>query len=71
MLAKLCYQGFDDALIFLQKYNLINCKMCLIQRKCFVLSKKNIYEMAGYNSSCIDCKWNNAVNIFYRIPCIF
>lgn len=71
MLAKLCYQGFDDALIFLQKYNLITCNMCLIQRKCFVLSKKNIYEMAGYNSSCIDCKWNNAVNIFYLTPCIF
>ncbi|XP_027853041.1 uncharacterized protein LOC114131901 isoform X1 [Aphis gossypii] len=68
MLAKLCYQGFDDALIFLQKYNLITCNMCLIQRKCFVLSKKNIYEMAGYNSSCIDCKWNNAFSKVQGMP---
>ncbi|CAI6366297.1 unnamed protein product [Macrosiphum euphorbiae] len=60
MLAKLCYQGFDDALIFLQKNNLINCKMCLIRRYAFILSKNNIYDMAGYNPSCIDCKWNNA-----------
>eukprot|EP00102_Acyrthosiphon_pisum_P025550 XP_016662760.1 PREDICTED: patatin-like phospholipase domain-containing protein 2 isoform X2 [Acyrthosiphon pisum] len=60
MLAKLCYQGFDDALMFLQKNNLINCKMCLIQRYGFILSKNNICDMAGYNPSCIDCKWNNA-----------
>ncbi|XP_060865208.1 patatin-like phospholipase domain-containing protein 2 isoform X2 [Metopolophium dirhodum] len=60
MLAKLCYQGFDDALMFLQKNNLINCKMCLIRRYAFILSKNNIYDMAGYNPSCIDCKWNNA-----------
>ncbi|KAL4141970.1 hypothetical protein QTP88_004506 [Uroleucon formosanum] len=60
MLAKLCYQGFDDALMFLQKNNLINCKMCLIRRYSLILSKINIYDMAGYNPSCIDCKWNNA-----------
>ncbi|XP_060854138.1 patatin-like phospholipase domain-containing protein 2 isoform X2 [Rhopalosiphum padi] len=68
MLAKLCYQGFDDALIFLQKYNLINCKMCLIRRNSFILSKKNIYEMAGYNPLCIDCKWNNAFSKVQGMP---
>lgn len=67
MLAKLCYQGFDDALMFLQKNNLINCKMCLIRRYSLILSKINIYDMAGYNPSCIDCKWNNAVNIFNKV----
>lgn len=66
MLAKLCYQGFDDALMFLQNNKLINCKMCLIRRYSFILSKNNIYDMTGYNPSCIDCKWNNAVNSFIK-----
>lgn len=61
MLSKLCNQGFDDALHFLQKNNLINCKICLIRRCSFTLSKNNIDEMTGYDPSCIDCKWNNAV----------
>lgn len=62
MLAKLCNQGFDDALNFLQKNNLINCKICLIRRCSFSISKNDNDEMAGeYDPSCIDCKWNNAV----------
>lgn len=61
MLAKLCNQGFDDALTFLQKNNLINCKKCLMQRRSFALTKNNINEMAGYDPLCFDCKWNNAV----------
>lgn len=58
MLAKLCNQGFDDALYFLQKNNLITCITCLIRRRSFTLSKNN---MVGYDPMCFDCKWNNAV----------
>lgn len=62
MLAKLCNQGFDDALNFLQNNNLINCRKCLLQRS-FALSKNNVDEMTSFNSSCNDCKWQNAVII--------
>jgi hypothetical protein len=61
VLAKLCNQGFDDALNFLQKNNLINCKTCITKRL-FTLTKNNTGDMAGYDPSCTDCKWNNAVN---------
>lgn len=62
MLAKLCNQGFDDALNFLQKNNFINCKVCLTLRHSFTVPQAN--EMASYDLSCIDCKWNNAVILF-------
>lgn len=62
MLAKLCNQGFDDALHFLQKNNLINCKICITKRCLFTLTKNNTDDVDGYDPSCTDCKWNNAVN---------
>lgn len=61
MLAKLCNQGFNDALNFLQSNNLINCRKCLVRRSFFKLSKNNIDVITDYDPSCIDCKWNNAV----------
>lgn len=61
MLAKLCNQGFDDALNFLQNKNLINCKQCIIRRSTWTLSENNVDAIAGHDSSCIDCQWDNAV----------
>ncbi|XP_025409305.1 patatin-like phospholipase domain-containing protein 2 isoform X6 [Sipha flava] len=67
VLAKLCNQGFDDALNFLQKNNLINCKTCITKRL-FTLTKNNTGDMAGYDPSCTDCKWNNAFAKVQGIP---
>ncbi|XP_050548798.1 1-acylglycerol-3-phosphate O-acyltransferase Pnpla3-like isoform X2 [Daktulosphaira vitifoliae] len=60
MVSQLCNQGFDDALRFLQKNNLINCKVCVVQRFSFEFRKNNSNESTKDDSCCYDCKWNNA-----------
>lgn len=67
MLSQLCNQGFDDALRFLQKNNLINCKLCVVQRFSYDFTKNNSNESTRNDLSCYDCKWNNAVCITFKL----
>lgn len=55
ILSKLCKQGFDDALRFLQRNNLINCTHCVAVQSTFVLSEA-VSENSEYDPQCLDCE---------------
>jgi len=49
----MCQQGFDDALHFLYRNNLISCTRCLAIQSTFILSKQ---EPEHYDPECKSCK---------------
>lgn len=60
-LANMCKQGFDDALRFLHKNNLINCTKCLAVQSTFVVSNQ-VEENLVYDPQCRDCKMHRQVS---------
>lgn len=53
VLASMCKQGFDDALRFLHRNDLINCARCLAVQSTFVVSGTN--EDLEYDPNCNEC----------------
>lgn len=53
ILSNMCQQGFDDALHFLHRNNLISCTRCLAIQSTFVLSKQT---PEYYDPECKSCK---------------
>ncbi|XP_019755316.2 1-acylglycerol-3-phosphate O-acyltransferase Pnpla3 isoform X2 [Dendroctonus ponderosae] len=66
-LANLCKQGFDDALRFLHKNNLINCTKCLAVQSTFVVSD-TIEESLVYDPQCKDCKIHRQEALVSNVP---
>ncbi|KAL0273132.1 UNVERIFIED_CONTAM: hypothetical protein PYX00_005879 [Menopon gallinae] len=56
-LSKMCKQGFDDALKFLHRNNLINCTSCLSVQSVFVVSE-SIDDSCDYDPECNECKFH-------------
>ncbi|KAK9752169.1 Osteopetrosis-associated transmembrane protein 1 precursor [Popillia japonica] len=54
VLSNICKQGFDDALRFLHRNNLINCTRCLAVQSTFVI-QKTIEESIEYDPQCNEC----------------
>lgn len=52
ILSNMCQQGFDDALHFLHRNNLISCTRCLAIQSTFVLSKQTPEQ---YDPECKTC----------------
>lgn len=52
ILSNMCQQGFDDALHFLHRNNLISCTRCLAIQSTFVLSKQTPEH---YDPECTMC----------------
>lgn len=52
ILSNMCQQGFDDALHFLHRNNLISCTRCLAIQSTFVLSKQTSEH---YDPECTTC----------------
>lgn len=52
ILSNMCQQGFDDALHFLHRNNLISCTRCLAIQSTFVLSKQTPEH---YDPECTTC----------------
>lgn len=63
VLSNMCKQGFDDALRFLHRNNLINCTRCLSVQSTFVVSEKieNIDDNVEYDPQCHECKIHRQV----------
>lgn len=55
ILSNMCQQGFDDALHFLHRNNLISCTRCLAIQSTFILSKQ---EPEHYDPECKSCKYH-------------
>lgn len=60
-LANMCKQGFDDALRFLHRNNLINCTKCLAVQSTFVVSD-SLEEHIVFDPQCRDCKMHRQVS---------
>ncbi|KAK6626382.1 hypothetical protein RUM43_006693 [Polyplax serrata] len=54
-LSKMCKQGFDDALKFLQRNNLINCTSCLAVQSTYVVSE-SLDDSCEFDPECHECK---------------
>lgn len=58
----MCKQGFDDALRFLHRNNLISCTRCLAVQSTFVVSEH--VEDGEYDPQCKECKVHRQVSSF-------
>lgn len=56
----MCQQGFDDALQFLHRNNLISCTRCLAVQSTFVVQEA-IPEAQEFDPECTDCQQHRKV----------
>ncbi|XP_039963748.1 1-acylglycerol-3-phosphate O-acyltransferase Pnpla3 isoform X1 [Bactrocera tryoni] len=54
-LSKFCQQGFDDAMQFLNRNNLINCRRCVAVQSTFVVSE-TVAQPQDFDPECRECK---------------
>jgi len=57
----MCKQGFDDALMFLHRNNLISCTRCLAVQSTFVISD-TLDESLEFDPECQACKMQRQVS---------
>jgi hypothetical protein len=62
VLSNMCKQGFDDALMFLQRNNLINCTRCLAVQSTYVISE-TLDESLEFDPECQECKMHRQVSV--------
>ncbi|KAJ8922499.1 hypothetical protein NQ315_007529 [Exocentrus adspersus] len=67
VLSNMCKQGFDDALRFLHRNNLINCTRCLAVQSTFVVSE-TIDEHLEYDPQCKECKIHRQEALVSNVP---
>lgn len=60
VLSNMCKQGFDDALRFLHRNNLLTCTRCLAVQSTFVVSE-TLDESIEYDPECLECKLHRQV----------
>ncbi|XP_015186461.1 PREDICTED: patatin-like phospholipase domain-containing protein 3 isoform X2 [Polistes dominula] len=66
-LSNMCKQGFDDALRFLHRNNLINCTRCLSVQSTFVISQ-TLDESIVYDPECSECKIHRQEALVANLP---
>lgn len=59
VLSNMCQQGFDDALQFLHRNNLISCTRCLAVQSTFVVQEAIPEE--EFDPECTDCQQHRKV----------
>ncbi|CAG9856648.1 unnamed protein product [Phyllotreta striolata] len=67
VLSNMCKQGFDDALRFLHRNNLINCTRCLAVQSTFVVSE-TLDEDLEYDPQCKECKLHRQEALVSNVP---
>ncbi|CAH1106272.1 unnamed protein product [Psylliodes chrysocephalus] len=67
VLSNMCKQGFDDALRFLHRNNLINCTRCLAVQSTFVVSE-TLDEELEYDPQCKECKLHRQEALVSNVP---
>lgn len=67
ILSNMCKQGFDDALRFLHRNNLINCTRCLAVQSTFVVSE-SLEESYEYDPQCLECKIHRQEALVSNLP---
>ncbi|KAK9296971.1 hypothetical protein QLX08_009162 [Tetragonisca angustula] len=67
MLSNICKQGFDDALRFLHRNNLLNCTRCLAVQSTFVVSE-TLDDNMDYDPECLECKMHRQEALVSNLP---
>ncbi|KAL1110172.1 hypothetical protein AAG570_008249 [Ranatra chinensis] len=67
VLSNMCKQGFDDALRFLHRNNLINCTRCLAVQSTFIVSE-TVEECFEYDPQCQECKLHRQEALVANLP---
>lgn len=67
ILSNMCKQGFDDALRFLHRNNLINCTRCLAVQSTFIVSE-TIDDSTEYDPQCLECKIHRQEALVSNMP---
>lgn len=66
ILSNMCQQGFDDALSFLHRNNLISCTRCLAVQSTFIVSE-SLPDVQDYDPECKECTEHRNVSITVQI----
>ncbi|XP_076231056.1 brummer [Calliopsis andreniformis] len=67
ILSNMCTQGFDDALRFLHRNNLLNCTRCVAVQSTFVVSE-TLDENMEYDPECAECKMHRQEALVSKLP---
>ncbi|KAK1121839.1 hypothetical protein K0M31_010150 [Melipona bicolor] len=67
VLSNICKQGFDDALRFLHRNNLLNCTRCLAVQSTFVVSE-TLDDNMDYDPECVECKMHRQEALVSNLP---
>lgn len=67
ILSNMCKQGFDDALMFLHRNNLINCTRCLAVQSTYVISE-TLDESLEFDPECQECKMHRQEALVSKLP---
>lgn len=76
ILSQICQQGFDDALKFLQRNNIISCTRCLAIQSSFgiaeskmqVETKETLIRKEHPDDDCIDCRYRRQMALLDSLP---
>lgn len=75
ILSRMCQQGFDDAVRFLQKHNMISCTSCLAVQSSFVMAAPEASPEVSADSdgehpfdNCTSCKRRQELALTERLP---
>lgn len=75
ILSRMCQQGFDDAVRFLQKHNMISCTSCLAVQSSFVMAAPEASPELSADSdgehpfdNCTSCKRRQELALTDRLP---
>lgn len=60
ILSSMCKQGFDDALRFLHRNNLLSCTRCLAVQSTYIV-QETVDDSMEYDPECLECKMHRQV----------
>ncbi|XP_018309842.1 patatin-like phospholipase domain-containing protein 3 isoform X2 [Mycetomoellerius zeteki] len=67
ILSSMCKQGFDDALQFLHRNNLLNCTRCLAVQSTYLI-QETIDDSMEYDPECLECKMHRQEALVANMP---
>ncbi|XP_011051315.1 PREDICTED: patatin-like phospholipase domain-containing protein 3 isoform X1 [Acromyrmex echinatior] len=67
ILSSMCKQGFDDALRFLHRNNLLNCTRCLAVQSTYIV-QETIDDSMEYDPECLECKMHRQEALVANMP---
>ncbi|KAM0725450.1 Patatin-like phospholipase domain-containing protein 2 [Formica fusca] len=66
-LSNMCKQGFDDALRFLHRNNMLNCTRCLAVQSTYTV-QETIDDSMEYDPECLECKMHRQEALVANLP---